>query len=31
NEDITFNRMKCIRCYCCSEICPEGAIGLVNV
>jgi Fe-S-cluster-containing hydrogenase component 2 len=19
---------KCIRCYCCHEICPEEAIGL---
>ncbi len=23
-----FNLKRCIRCYCCQEICPEGAIGI---
>ncbi|MBM3700329.1 MAG: (Fe-S)-binding protein, partial [Actinobacteria bacterium] len=23
-----FDYKKCIRCYCCSEMCPEGAIDL---
>ena len=23
-----FDYSKCIRCYCCKEICPEGAIGV---
>ncbi|MHB8280989.1 MAG: 4Fe-4S binding protein [Candidatus Humimicrobiaceae bacterium] len=21
-----FDYKKCIRCFCCSEVCPEGAI-----
>ncbi|HPQ55364.1 MAG TPA: 4Fe-4S binding protein [Spirochaetota bacterium] len=23
-----YDYQKCIRCYCCMEICPEAAIGL---
>jgi len=23
-----FNYRKCIRCFCCSEMCPEGAINI---
>jgi formate hydrogenlyase subunit 6/NADH:ubiquinone oxidoreductase subunit I len=23
-----FDYDKCIRCYCCQELCPERAIGL---
>ncbi|MDD5622204.1 MAG: DUF362 domain-containing protein [Actinomycetota bacterium] len=28
NKRIKFNRRTCIRCFCCSEMCPEGAIGI---
>jgi Fe-S-cluster-containing hydrogenase component 2 len=24
---IVFNYEKCIRCYCCIEICPQGALS----
>jgi len=26
NEELVFDYGKCIRCFCCQEICPEGAI-----
>jgi uncharacterized protein (DUF362 family)/ferredoxin len=28
DRKIKFNRRTCIRCFCCSEMCPEGAIGI---
>jgi ferredoxin len=28
NNKIKFNHRTCIRCFCCSEMCPEGAIGI---
>jgi formate hydrogenlyase subunit 6/NADH:ubiquinone oxidoreductase subunit I len=24
------NYATCIRCYCCQEVCPEGAISIKN-
>ena len=24
----SFDYSRCIRCYCCQEMCPQGAIGL---
>jgi len=27
DRDLHFDYDKCIRCYCCQEICPRGAIG----
>ncbi len=27
NGKLNFDYGKCIRCYCCHEMCPEGAIG----
>jgi len=26
NKNEIYNAAKCIRCYCCQEICPKGAI-----
>jgi ferredoxin len=26
--EVVIGYRKCIRCYCCQEICPEGAIGV---
>ncbi len=28
NMTPVFNYKKCIRCYCCQEMCPEGAISI---
>lgn len=28
NNKIKFNHRTCIRCFCCSEMCMEGAIGI---
>jgi len=28
SEPPTYNYKSCIRCYCCQEVCPEGAITL---
>ena len=28
NEKAYIDDDKCIRCYCCHEVCPEVAIGL---
>jgi len=27
-EDLIFDYGKCIRCFCCLEVCPEGAISI---
>jgi uncharacterized protein (DUF362 family)/Pyruvate/2-oxoacid:ferredoxin oxidoreductase delta subunit len=27
-KDIVFDYGKCIRCFCCQEVCPEGAISI---
>ncbi|MBU1055936.1 MAG: DUF362 domain-containing protein [Proteobacteria bacterium] len=29
-EKISFDYEKCIRCYCCVEVCPEGALRAVE-
>lgn len=28
NNKIKFNHRTCVRCFCCSEMCPEGAVGI---
>jgi uncharacterized Fe-S center protein len=28
DEGISIDLDKCFRCYCCSEVCPEGAISV---
>ncbi|WP_435549405.1 4Fe-4S binding protein [Desulfobacterium sp. N47] len=27
---MSFDYEKCIRCYCCVEVCPEGALKAVE-
>jgi len=27
-KDLVFNYKQCIRCFCCLEVCPEGAISI---
>jgi ferredoxin len=27
-EKIVFNYAQCIRCFCCQEVCPEGAVSI---
>ena len=27
-KDLIFNYQQCIRCFCCLEVCPEGAISI---
>ena len=29
-EKISFDYDRCIRCYCCIEVCPEGALKAVE-
>ncbi len=26
----TYKYDRCIRCFCCQEVCPEGAISIKN-
>jgi len=28
NQPPRYTYSRCIRCYCCQEICPEGAIAV---
>jgi len=28
DKDLVFDNGKCIRCFCCQEVCPEGAISI---
>lgn len=30
DEKIRFDYDRCIRCYCCSEVCPHGALDIVE-
>ncbi|MBN2539241.1 MAG: 4Fe-4S binding protein, partial [Deltaproteobacteria bacterium] len=30
DKTIVFDYDRCIRCYCCMEICPHGAVHLEN-
>jgi len=30
NDSLRFDLDGCIRCFCCQEMCPEGAIGVGN-
>jgi len=25
---LTFDYLRCIRCFCCRELCPDGALGV---
>jgi formate hydrogenlyase subunit 6/NADH:ubiquinone oxidoreductase subunit I len=27
-KDLVFDYKQCIRCFCCLEVCPEGAISI---